>query len=141
MDLERAVTLLRENRQSVLITQRANGRPQSSNVIHVVGDDGLARVSITADRAKYANLCRTPLASLHVNRADFWAYVVVDADVSLSPVAEATEDDTVDALVDIYRAMAGEHADWDDYRRAMVADRRLVATLTPTHAYGMWPEG
>jgi hypothetical protein len=33
--------------------------------------------------------------------------------------------------------MSGEHPDWDEYRQAMVDDRRLLLTITPTHAYGM----
>ncbi|HEY0473755.1 MAG TPA: PPOX class F420-dependent oxidoreductase, partial [Kribbella sp.] len=40
-------------------------------------------------------------------------------------------------LIDLYRAAAGEHPDWDDYRRAMVRDRRLVFSMTVDHAYGM----
>ncbi|MFT4867301.1 MAG: hypothetical protein ACI8RE_003503, partial [Ilumatobacter sp.] len=78
-----------------------------------------------------------PRASLHVNRDDFWAYVVVEADVELTPVAASVDDDTVDQLVEYYRAVAGEHDNWDEYRQAMVDDQRLILTLTPTHAYGM----
>jgi hypothetical protein len=39
-------------------------------------------------------------------------------------------------LIDIYRLIAGEHPDWDDYRRAMVADRRLVVRIRVDHVYG-----
>ena len=46
---------------------------------------------------------------------------------------------TVEALVEHYRLIAGEHPDWDDFRRTMVADRRLVLRLPPTRAYGMLP--
>ena len=94
-------------------------------------------VSITADRAKYRNLLRTPWAAVHVSRADFYAYAVIEGDVELTPVAAQVDDDTVEALVRYYRSVAGEHEDWDDYRRAMVADRRVLMRLTPTHAYGM----
>ena len=55
----------------------------------------------------------------------------------MTPVAAHPHDDTVDQLVHYYRTVAGEHDDWDDYRRAMVADGRLLLKLTPTHAYGM----
>lgn len=68
---------------------------------------------------------------------DFWSYVVVEADAELSPVAAAPDDATVEELVVMYRSAAGEHPDWDDYRRAMVDDRRLVVRLRPVHAYGM----
>ena len=38
--------------------------------------------------------------------------------------------------MELYRSISGEHDDWDDYRRSMVADRRVVVRLSPTKAYG-----
>lgn len=139
MELTDAMEFVRSHRRGVLVTQKRDGRPQLSNIAYWVADDGVIRISITADRAKYKNLQRTPLASLHVTRDDFYAYAVIDADVELSDVAAAPDDATVDELVDYYRAVAGEHDDWDDYRAAMVNDRRVVVRLKPTHAYGMLP--
>ena len=139
MDLTDAMDFVRQHRRGVLVTQKRDGRPQLSNVAYAVGDDGVVRISITADRAKYRNLQRTPLASLHVTRDDFYAYAVVEADVELSDVASAPDHATVDELVEYYRAVSGEHDDWDDYRRAMVDDRRLIVRLKPTRAYGMLP--
>jgi PPOX class probable F420-dependent enzyme len=136
VDLETAVALARSTRESVLVTVRANGRPQLSNVWHHVGDDGRVRVSITADRAKYANLRRDPWAALHVTRSDFNAYVVVECDVALSPIAAAPDDGTVDDLVTHYRTIVGEHDDWDAFRRAQVDQRRVLVALTPQRAYG-----
>ena len=137
VDLADALAFLRDRRQGVLTTQRRDGRPQLSNIAYHLGDDDVIRISVTDGRAKTANLRRDPRASLHATRDDFWAYVVVDADVELLPTAAAPDDPTVDALVEYYRAVAGEHPDWDDYRRAMVADGRLLLLLRPTHAYGM----
>lgn len=137
MELATAVDFARDHRQSVLVTLRADGRPQLSNVMHAVDDDGVVRISITEDRAKYRNLRRQPWAALHVTREDFYAYVVLEGDVELSAVAAAPGDAAVDELVALYRGMVGEHPDWDDYRRAMVADRRVVVRLRPTRAYGM----
>ncbi|MGQ4597005.1 TIGR03618 family F420-dependent PPOX class oxidoreductase [Nocardia sp. R6R-6] len=137
MELPAAVDFARDHRRSVLTTIRRNGRPQLSNVLHIVGPDGRLRISITADRAKYHNLVREPWAALHVTRDDFFAYAVLEGTVKLTPVAAAPDDPTVDALVDYYRSASGEHPDWNEYRRAMVADRRALAVFTPTHAYGM----
>jgi PPOX class probable F420-dependent enzyme len=120
----------------VLVTLKADGRPQSSNIVYTVDGD-TARISVTDGRAKTANLRRDPRASLHVNRDDFWAYVVLEGDAELSPVAAAPDDPTVEELIAMYRAVQGEHPDWDDFRRAMVTDRRLVVRLRPRHAYGM----
>jgi PPOX class probable F420-dependent enzyme len=137
MELSGAVVFARTNGKSVLITIRGNGRPQLSNVVHHVFDDGRIRISITADRAKYRNLLREPWAALHVTRDDFFAYVVLEGDVELSPVASRPDDATVDELVEYYRALQGEHQDWNAYRAAMVADRRVMIRFTPNRAYGM----
>ena len=137
MELEQGIEFARAHRQSVLVTMRRDGRPQLSNVLHHVGDDGVVRVSITADRAKYRNLVRDPWVALHVSRDDFFAYVVLEGEADLTPVAASPDDATVDELVELYRHLAGEHDDWDDYRRSMVTDRRVVVRLRPTRAYGM----
>jgi len=137
MELAAATDFARTTRQSVLVTIRGNGRPQLSNVYHHVFDDGIIRVSITANRAKHHNLTRTPWAALHVTRDDFFAYVVLEGDVELAPVAARPDDPTVDELVLHYRAVVGEHEDWDAFRRAMVTERRSIVRLTPDRAYGM----
>lgn len=137
MELSDAIAYIRERRQGVLATRKRDGRPQLSNIAYLVGDDGTVTISVTADRAKTRNLERDPRASLYVTASDFWSYCVIECDASLSPVATEPHDATADALVEYYRGLQGEHPDWDDYRRAMVADRRLVLTLTPTGAYGM----
>jgi len=137
MDINDAIDFIRSRRNGILITEKSSGRPQSSNIAYLVDDEGRIVISVTDGRAKTANLRRTPRASLHVNRDDFWAYAVIEADVELTPVAADPNDATVDRLVEYYRSVAGEHDDWDDYRAAMVADGRLLLMLTPTHAYGM----
>ena len=139
MDLDTALDFARDHRQGILLTLKRDGRPQSSNIVYAVDDAGTVRISITAGRAKYGNLVRDPRASLHVNRDDFWAYVVLEGDAELSPVAAAPDDATVDELVELYRSLQGEHDDWDEYRAAMVTDRRCVVRLRPNHAYGMLP--
>jgi PPOX class probable F420-dependent enzyme len=139
MELNDAIDFARANTHSVLTTIRRNGRPQLSNVLHHVGADGVIRISITADRAKYKNLLREPWAALHVSQPDFYGYVVLEGLVGLSPVAAAPDDATVDELVDYYRAAVGEHDDWDAYRAAMVNDRRVVVRFRPERAYGMLP--
>ena len=136
MELADALTFASSRRNGVLVTLKRDGRPQLSNITYHAAD-GTVRISITADRAKHRNLERDPRASLYVGREDFWGYVVLEGDAELSPVAADPADATADELVELYRAVAGEHPDWDDYRRAMVADRRVVLRLRPTHAYGM----
>jgi PPOX class probable F420-dependent enzyme len=136
MELDQALEAARANHQSVLTTLRRDGKPQLSNVLHHVGEDGLIRLSTTADRAKYLNLRRAPWAALKVDGESFWSYAVIEAAATFSEVAADPNDAAVDELVDYFRAVSGEHSDWDDYRRAMVAERRVVVRLDPTRAYG-----
>ena len=74
---------------------------------------------------------------MHVTQPDFYAYAALEGEVTLSAVAASVDDAAVDELVELYRAMVGEHEDWDDHRRAMVKDRRVVVRFTPQRAYGM----
>lgn len=137
MQISDALDFVRDHRNGILITQKRDGRPQSSNIAYHVDDHDRILISVTDGRAKTSNLRRTGTASLHVNRDDFWAYAVIEADVELTPVATDAHDSTVDELVEYYRSAAGEHDNWDEYRAAMVSDKRLLLKLTPTHVYGM----
>lgn len=100
-------------------------------------DAGVLHVSMTEGRAKTANLRRDPRASFHVPSEDGWSYAVAEGTAELSPVATEKTDATVDELVDLFRRVQGEHPDWDEYREAMVADRRLVLRLRIDRVYGL----
>jgi len=136
MELTDALAFARPLRQGVLTTLRRDGRPQISNIVYALDDSGTARVSVTDGRAKTKNLRRDPRLSLYVCGDNFWKFVVLEGEAELSPVAADPGDATVDELVALYRALSGEHPDWDEYRAAMVADRRLVVRLRPARAYG-----
>ena len=120
----------------MLTTIRRDGRPQLSNIGFAAGPDGSPLISVTDDRAKTRNLRRDPRAALHVTDDSFWRYVVLDGTAEVSAVTESPDDATAQALVDLYRQLSGEHPDWDEFRAAMVAERRCVLTLTVTTAYG-----
>ena len=137
MELTDALDFARTQKRGVLVTLKRDGLPQLSNIVYAVDDEGVFRISITADRAKFPNLSRNPWAALHVTQSDFFAYAVIEADAEVSPVAADPHDDTVEELVEHYRAAMGEHEDWDDFRATMVNDRRAVVRLRPRRAYGM----
>jgi PPOX class probable F420-dependent enzyme len=129
--------LIANGHKGVLVTLKSDRRPQLSNVSHTFDPStGLIRVSVTADRAKTRNLLRDPRASYHVTSDDFWHWAVADGTAELTPVAADPHDDTVEELIEVYRAIGGEHPDWDEYRAAMVRDRRLVVKLAVEHLYG-----
>jgi PPOX class probable F420-dependent enzyme len=137
MELADALELARGRRQGAVLTIGRQGRPQISNVLYVMDDEGAARISTTAGTVKVRNLRRDPRCSLYVPGDHFFQYVVLDGTAELSAVAASPTDDVVEMLVRYYRTVSGEHPDWDEYRAAMVRDQRLVVTLRPEHAYGM----
>lgn len=136
MELSQAIQWAADRKLAVLITIRADGRPQSSDIVYAL-DDGVFVISVTAGRAKTVNLRRDPRAVLHLSDEKAWSYVSLDGTVELSPATTSPGDATSDALVDYYERVAGgPHPDWDEYRRAMIDERRLIARFTPTSATG-----
>ena len=132
--------LLAAGRHGVIVALKKDGRPQLSNISYAYDpDQHLAKISITATRAKFHNLRRDPRASLYVAGADFWSFVVAEGTAELSAIAADPHDAAADELVEVYRAIGGEHPDWEDYRRAMVADQRVVLRLRIDRVYGLPP--
>jgi uncharacterized protein len=137
---DKLLAVISGNSLGVLATVKRDGRPQLSNVSYHFDPRGNAiEVSITEPRAKTRNLRRDPRASILVSADDGWSYAVAEGTAQLSPPAADLHDDTVEALIRLYRSIAGEHPDWDDYRRAMVTDRRVLMRLPISHVYGMPP--
>ena len=129
--------LLAESRLGVLATIKADGRPQLSPVTPFYDRSaGVIHVSITEGRAKTANLRRDPRAALEVTSADGWSWATAEGTVTLTGPTTDPDGPEVQALVDYYRAAAGEHPDWAEYRAVMVADRRVLMTLHIDKVYG-----
>jgi PPOX class probable F420-dependent enzyme len=131
-----AERLLLDRDLGVLATIKRDGRPQLSSInFHYYKAEATVRISVTADRAKVRNARRDPRVSLHVASADGWHWVVAEGNAELSAVATRRDDAAVDELVELYQSIRGQHRDWDDYRRAMVQDRRLVLRLHVERCY------
>lgn len=122
--------------QAVLITIRSDGTPQSSNVAFT-RDGGVARVSVTDDRAKTRNLRRDPRCVLHVLGETFWEYASFPAVAELSAVTTSPGDEVGRELLEVYEAITGSaHPDPDEFFAAMVAERRLVLHLALSKGTG-----
>ncbi|RZT84762.1 PPOX class probable F420-dependent enzyme [Pseudonocardia sediminis] len=129
--------LIAESRLGVLATIKADGRPQLSPITPFYDRDaGVVHVSMTEGRAKTANLRRDPRATLEVTSSDGWAWATAEGTAELVGPGTDPDGPEVDALVAYYRAAAGEHPDWDEYRATMVADRRVLMTMRVSHVYG-----
>jgi PPOX class probable F420-dependent enzyme len=117
---------VRDNHRAVLITRRADGRVQSSPIVCGVHADGRIAISVTEDRAKTKNLRRDPRATLCVlNDGFFGEWTQIDGTTEIVAMPDA-----LDGLKDLYRQVAGEHPDWEDYAAAMARDRRVLLLIS-----------
>lgn len=117
---------VRPRHRGVLLTTRADGRPQSSLVTMGLDDDGRVVVASYPERAKVHNIRRNPLASMTVMSDEFngeWIHLDGTAEVVDLPEA-------LDGLVDYFRVISGEHSDWDEYREAMTAQGKCLIRVT-----------
>ena len=124
MDLDEARSFLREHHRGILATTRTDGRPQMSPVSVGVDDGGRAVISTREDAYKVRHIRRDARVSLCVTSDDFWKWIQVDGTATVVSLPEAME-----PLVDYYRSISGEHPDWDDYRRAMEDQRRVIVRI------------
>lgn len=131
MQITQALEFVSGNSRAVLATRRADGRPQLSPVNAGVLDGQLV-ISSRAPLAKVRNLRRDPMASLLVLTDEFYgSWVQIDGSARIVDQPEA-----LDLLDAVYRTIRGEHPDWAEYRRAMIADQRVVISITPQRATG-----
>jgi PPOX class probable F420-dependent enzyme len=129
--------LLAASRIGILATIKRDGRPQLSPVQpYYDRSAGIIYVSMTEGRAKTVNLRRDARVSLEVTRPDGWAWATAEGTATLTGPGTDPDGPEVAALVDYYRTAAGEHPDWDEYRAVMVADRRVLMTMTVDKVYG-----
>jgi len=130
MDIDWAREFIIANPRGVLTTVRRDGRPQMSPVTPGIDEAGRVVVSVTEERAKTRNARRDPRVALCVFSEGFygpWAQVEGDAEIVDGPAG-------VEALVDYYRRLSGEHEDWAEYRKAMVNDHRVLLRFEITRA-------
>jgi PPOX class probable F420-dependent enzyme len=137
MDEKTAHEFLAAHSRGILVTLRKDGRPQSSNIVYA-WSDGVARISVTADRAKAVNLRRDPRGLLHVVGDSFWQYVSASGTAELSDLTTEPGDAVGQELLELYNSVSPDpHPDPDEYFEAMVNDRRLVVRFRPDSFTGM----
>ena len=129
VERDELLDFVRTRHHLLLVTTRADGRPQVSPVTGGVDADGRIVISTYPDRAKVTNLRRDPRASVLVLSDDFdgpWVQVDGSAEVLDMPDPEAEE-----GLVEYFRCISGEHPDWEEYRAAMRRQGKSLVRITP----------
>jgi PPOX class probable F420-dependent enzyme len=123
---EELLSFIRPRHHGILVTTRRDGRPQMSPVTMGVDSDGRVVVSSYPERAKAMNAARNAQASVCVLSNEFnGEWVQVDGRIEVLEQPEAIE-----ALVEYYRSISGEHPDWAEYRQAMADQGKVLLRLT-----------
>ncbi len=127
MDIDAALAFARANHRGVLATTRRDGRPQLVPVVAGVDEAGQLLISTRAPSKKVANLRAQPFASCVLfTDAFFGPFVQIEGPVEIVPLPAAME-----GLVALYRQVAGEHPDWEEFRIAMAAEERVLLRISP----------
>jgi PPOX class probable F420-dependent enzyme len=132
----------RDQGLAVVVTQRADGSPQTSIanagvLAHPVTGEAVVGVVVAGDTRKHTNLRRRPRATV-VFRAG-WEWVAVEGPVDLAgpddPLDDLDAGRVPQVLRDVFSAAGGTHDDWEEYDRVMAAERRLAVLLRPERVY------
>jgi PPOX class probable F420-dependent enzyme len=130
VDIGRATSFLSSHPRAILATTRSDGRPQLSPVVVAIDDDGRVLVSTRETAVKAKNLARDPRAALcGITDTFFGQWIQAEGDAELIHLPDA-----LPILEDYYRRISGEHPDWDDYRAAMIREKRLIVRITVDRA-------
>jgi PPOX class probable F420-dependent enzyme len=130
MDFDKAREFVRHHHRAVLTTYFPDGRAQLSPVLAGVDEAGRVIISTRETTTKARNLARDPRAVLCAFPDGFYGdWVVMEGQTQVVHLPEAME-----PLIDYYRGISGEHPDWEGYRAAMEADRRVLLRVSITKA-------
>ena len=122
---------IEENSPAIMVTLRKDGTPHVARVdVGLV--DGKLQSSGTADRIRTQHLRRDPRATLCVLGSDGYRWLGLECKVRV-----LDGDDAPQLNLALYRSIAGEPDDVDEYLEAMVKERRLVYEFEIEKAYGL----
>jgi PPOX class probable F420-dependent enzyme len=130
VDLEGLLEFVRPRHRMLLITHRADDSPQASPVTGGVDDSGRLVITSYPERAKVRNARRRPEVSVVVV-SDEWDGAWVQVDGTCEVLDAVDSEEALDAFVEYFRNIAGEHSDWAEYRRAMVDQGKSLLRITP----------
>lgn len=126
MTRDDAIAFIRDNHRGVLITRRSSGGVQTSPITIGVDDEARAIISSRETAYKVRNLRRDSHATVCVFTDRFFGpWIQVDGTADMLSLPDAME-----PLVEYYRSISGEHPDWDEYRRVMQEEQRLLIRIT-----------
>jgi PPOX class probable F420-dependent enzyme len=129
---ERISNFLQSNHSAIMVTLKKDGTPHVARVgVGLV--DGRLQSSGTKTRVRTSHLRRDPRATLCVLSNDNpWAWLGAECRVTIHDGPDAAERNLA-----LYRVLAGEPEDLDEYMQAMRDEQRLIYEFEILRTYGM----
>jgi len=123
---------LESHHDAVQATTKRDGTPHVARIgIGLV--EGKLWSSATQDRVRTKHLRRDPRSTLMVMGDDRWHWLGLETRVTILDGPDAPQ-----LNLKLYRVLAGEPSDLDEYLEAMVAEKRLIYEFDVVRAYGQY---
>lgn len=128
---DRVRNFLDQHHSAIMATLRKDGTPHVARIgVGLV--DGRLWSSATQTRVRTRHLRRDPRATLCViDNANPYRWMGLECEVTILDGPEAVEQNLA-----LYRVLAGEPKDLEEYRQAMVAEQRIIYEFSAKRAYG-----
>jgi PPOX class probable F420-dependent enzyme len=123
---------LEQNRSAAMVTLREDGTPHVARVgVGLV--DGKLWSSGTQARIRTKHLRRDPRSTLFVfDPANAWRWLGLETTVTILDGPDAPQ-----LNLTLYRTLAGEPEDLEEYLKAMVTEQRLIYQFEVNRTYGI----
>ena len=123
---------LEDHHDAVQTTVKKDGTPHVARIgIGLV--DGKLWSSATQDRARTKNLRRDPRSTLMVMGDNRWEWMGLETRVTILEGPDAPQ-----LNLKLYRVLAGEPDDLDEYLEAMVKEKRIIYEFEVLRSYGQF---
>jgi PPOX class probable F420-dependent enzyme len=130
---DRVRAFLERNHSAVMTTTKADGMPHVA-MVGVGLVDGKLWSSGTATRVRTKHLRRDPRSTLCVlDKRTRYAWLGIESRVTILDGSDAP-----DLNLQLYRVLAGEPEDTQEYLDAMVREERLIYEFEILRAYGSY---
>lgn len=123
---------LEKNHSAVMATIKPDGQPHVARVgVGLVEGKLWSSGTQTRQRTKYLRRdSRSTLMVLDSSNGQHW--------LGLETTVDILEDDPVEDNLSLYRVLAGEPDDLQEYREAMVKEQRLIYQFNIRRSYGQF---
>lgn len=123
---------LEQNHGAIMVTLKKDGTAHVARVgVGLV--DGTLWSSGTQDRVRTGHLRRDPRATLCVFGDSPWRWMGIEATVEILDGPDAPQQNLA-----LYRVLAGEPDDVDEYLEAMMREQRLIYEFSILRTYGSY---